>query len=102
MIRALWLEVPAIYFAWYEISDEQCENNIIDKQTKKGTVDAMKLHCTDFEKQVAEWDLEVFPGRMSVEDASNLPPTYVMTSEKDFMRRDAYAFAQTLEKAGKL
>ena len=43
----------------------------------------------------------LFPGRMSVEDASKLPKTCITTSEFDTVRRCARRFAETLKESGK-
>ena len=51
----------------------------------------------DFDKQWAEKDPMLFPGRMSVEDAEKLPKTCLMTSEFDTVRRDARMMAETLK-----
>lgn len=63
---------------------------------------AWGTHCYDFEKQKASWDPNVFPGRMSEKDLAQMPPTFMLTSEFDVQRRDALAFAQRLQKVGKL
>lgn len=58
--------------------------------------------ATDIEKQLAESDLDLVPGRLSVELAQKLPMTFVMTAENDTLLRDAIHVAKTLEKAGRL
>jgi len=44
----------------------------------------------------------VFPGRMTIAQAKQLPPTILITAEYDIMRRDAYAFKEKLREAGNL
>jgi len=65
-------------------------------------VKVYKLHATDLDKQLAENDVNLFPGRLSVEQATKLPMTFVMTSEYDHHERDAVTVARTLEQAGRL
>lgn len=82
--------------------DDECTEMEQGMQWNTEEVKAYKLHATDFDKQLAENDVNLFPGRLSVEQAKKLPMTFVMTSEYDHHERDAITVARTLEQAGRL
>lgn len=43
----------------------------------------------------------LYPGKMSMEDLKQIPPTVVFTSEFDFLRKDALDLISRLREAGK-
>lgn len=56
----------------------------------------------DFETQYKKKDPILFPGLMSQDNTNKLPPTIVITSEFDYLRRDALKFIDKLKKAERL
>lgn len=56
-----------------------------------------QILASDFKKQKEDGDLMLFPGKISVEECKTLPPTVVMTSEFDFIRRDAKNLIEKLQ-----
>jgi len=82
--------------------DEDCSEMEQGMQWNTEEVKTYRLNATDIDKQLANNDLHLFPGRLSVEQAKKLPMTFVMTSEFDHYERDAVHVARTLEKAGRL
>lgn len=61
-----------------------------------------RLLATDYEKQNANNDPFLYPGKMPEQDVAKLPPTALFTAEWDYCRRDAYAFAKRLKRHGNL
>lgn len=58
------------------------------------------MHATDFEKQDKENDFNLFPGRISQEDAKKLPPVILQKSEFDMLRGDTDEIIPKLQQAG--
>lgn len=59
-------------------------------------------HAKDLDAQLAAQDADLFPGRMNDEHLAQMPMTYCMTFEHDFLRRDTITFAKRLHAVGKL
>lgn len=59
------------------------------------------FNATDLEKQFAENDPHIVPGRCPLEECKKLPPTAIFTSECDSVRGDARMFAEKMKKTDK-
>ena len=56
--------------------------------------------ATNLTQQQADNDLDLFQGKMHVEDVKKLPPVAIFTAEMDFCRRDAIMFSEKCKEAG--
>lgn len=101
MIKAQFLFCPMIYAPWKDMKDSEIEACEKESFFAEFTDAFYRMLATDFEKQMAENDPDLLPGRMSLEDAKKLPPTAILTSECDSVKHDARKFAELMKKTNK-
>ena len=101
LIKMLSLHDPLI--SGLQLDVPESELTEVEATHKRAKYEyTFQLNAHDWEKQYAEKDPMLFPGRMSDEDVAKLPMTIVSTGEFDKFGRDAIAFADRLKKAGRL
>ena len=61
-----------------------------------------KCSASDWDKQIKENDVFLFPGQLSVEDARKLPQTVVFAAEFEPPKRDIVVFEETMKKTDRL
>ena len=100
MVKALFLWCPMLSFEALDVTNDKLADYEY-MMTGAHAKSFLTVLGTDPEKQLAENDVHLLPGRMSIDDCKLLPKTAIFTSEFDFLRRDALAFAEKMKQTDK-
>lgn len=112
LVKLVIADVPAVSDHWavpahkgeggHEDSWHWSQQEVEGWHGSHGHIETLKMLATDWDRQVAERDPNLFPGAMGDELMRKVPNHVVMTREFDFLRADSELYACDLLRCRRL
>ena len=100
LVKSLHLHCPMLSCQYKDVKDEDLEP--WESPENQMIIAMIKCSASDWEKQIKENDVFLFPGQLSVEDAKKLPMTVIFAAEFEPPRRDIAVFEEIMKKTDRL